>query len=69
METFNWTKVELKLGNQRHDGKTGTAFNWTKVELKQASGKLDLSITRTFNWTKVELKLYEPIQSVRQIGF
>ena len=55
-QTFNWTKVELKLvpGNEIYI--TLKTFNWTKVELKldfaEASEGWDVS----FNWTKVELK-------------
>ena len=32
--SFNWTKVELKLGGAGSDKDINTPFNWTKVELK-----------------------------------
>ena len=31
---FNWTKVELKLHQNRIKFHAQTTFNWTKVELK-----------------------------------
>ena len=40
-QTFNWTKVELKLLFDKSIKSYLTTFNWTKVELKP--GGADLS--------------------------
>ena len=54
--TFNWTKVELKLGEKPIDEQHLMAFNWTKVELKQCWLGYYSGNCSAFNWTKVELK-------------
>ena len=37
LDSFNWTKVELKLCDGDHRFQLEDAFNWTKVELKHGT--------------------------------
>ena len=56
MQTFNWTKVELKLVDIEAEPEQAGPFNWTKVELKLHKTYFTYVVSQSFNWTKVELK-------------
>ena len=45
--TFNWTNMELKLG-ERQDFGPDAPFNWTNMELKQSRQNFGASLISRF---------------------